>query len=121
MPVYQLEIPAKERSVLAKRWGVTGQSVYNWLCDKPVAGKRRMLDLALKGMSVAPNRTPIENLRNECEKRGMYLYQFYQIMAAGTQTKIKCSDPERVSLIHDVLRGIDIVGVDKVLAELPCA
>lgn len=119
MAVFQLEIPAKERAELGKRWGVTGQTVYLWLRDKPVAGKRRMLDLAIKGMKVSPDRTPIEDLRAECEKRGMYLYQFYAIMAAGSQTKVKCGDPRRVSLIHDVLRGIDLTGVDKILAELP--
>lgn len=108
MAVFQLEIPSSERKKLAARWGVTAQSVYNWLRDKPVAGKRRMLDLAIKGMTVAPNRTPIENLRAECEKRGMYLTDFYGIMASGSQTKVKCLDPNRVTLIHDVLRGLDL-------------
>jgi len=115
MAVFELDYPAKERNALGKRWGVTGQTVWLWMKDAPVAGKRRMFDLAIKGMTVAPNRTPID-LRVECEKRGMYLYQIYAIMAGGAQTKVKCQDPRRVSLMHDVFRGIDLTGVEEVLS-----
>ncbi len=118
MPVFSLDIPAKRRKELGQRWGVSSQSIWLWYHDKPVAGKRRLLDLAMKGMTVAPNRTPITDLRAECESRGMYLQDLYDIMSAGTQTKVKCADPRRVSLIHDVLRGIDLTGVETVLAEV---
>lgn len=118
MPVFSLEIPAKRRKELGQRWGVSSQSIWLWYHDKPVAGKRRLLDLAMKGMTVAPNRTPITDLRAECEARGMYLQDLYDIMSAGTQTKVKCADPRRVSLIHDVLRGIDLTGVETLLAEV---
>jgi len=107
MAAFELEYSAKERDALGKRWGVTGQTVYLWMKDLPVAGKRRMFDLAVRGMTVAPNRTPVD-LREECEKRGMFLYDFYEVMAASAQVKVKCDDPRRVSLIHDVLRGLDL-------------
>lgn len=106
MAVYSLEIPAKRRKELATRWGVTGQTVYLWLYDKPVAGKRRMLDLALSGMTVAPKRD-VMDLRAECTARGMYLQDFYDIMAAGAQTRVKATDPRRVSLLWDVFAGLD--------------